>query len=125
MTRKGPRAAVTWSQTPLVARGKPAKEFVQARELRRKYNISMDQVARIMTQLLGYHVGISGISEWERGITRPRRTEPGQLRYRAWKQAMQHLVAKAAVEDLAEKSQHVQGDGVTVYTFGQEDRDAQ
>ena len=90
-------AGSTWKYTP-VATGKTRPEFTRARQLRIRHDIPLTAVARLMTQLLGKTVSFSGISDWERGTTRPTETERGQQKYRAWREAMRLLIGTAIVD---------------------------
>ena len=103
MTRSESRmAGVAWSRSQMVARGNPEPEFVRARELRKRHDIPLTAVAQLMTELRGRNVAFSGISDWERGLTRPRKTKSGQGPYRAWRNAMRALLSAAIIDELEE-----------------------
>lgn len=95
-------AGVAWSRHPLVARGNPEPEFVRARELRRRHDIPLTAVAALMTELCGRNVAFSRLSDWERGLTRPRRSLSGQAQHRAWRSAMLSLLSAAIIDELEE-----------------------
>jgi len=96
------RAGSTWKYVK-VATGKPEPEFVWARQLRARHNIPLTEVAKVMRQLLGRTVSFSGLSDWERGRTRPTNTERGKDKYCAWREAMRILIATAIIDELAQR----------------------
>jgi hypothetical protein len=100
-----------------VKTGEPAPEFIRARQLRIRHDIPLTAVANLMRQLLGRPVAFSGISDWERGLTRPRDSEKGRQSYLAWREAMRVLVATAIVEELSSRAQSMEDGPMSVYKF--------